>query len=49
LAIWTAMAWMADRKHNEEHEQMKEWIESAWDATRFSMEDAIAGLKWIKA
>ncbi len=39
---------MADPKH-EQHEEMKEWIGGAWDATRFSLEDANAGLKRIKA
>ncbi len=39
---------MADPKH-EQHEEMKEWIGGAWDATRFRLEDANAGLKRIKA
>jgi hypothetical protein len=39
---------MADPKH-EQHEQMKEWVGGAWDATRFSLEDAKAGLKRIEA
>ena len=37
---------MADPQH-EDHEQMKEWIGGAWDATRFSLEAANAGLKRI--
>jgi len=39
---------MADPKHPE-HEQMEEWIGGGWDATRFNVEDANAGLKKIKA
>jgi hypothetical protein len=39
---------IADPKH-EQHEEMKEWIGGAWDATRFSLEDAKAGLKRVKA
>jgi len=39
---------MADPKH-EDHEEMKEWIGGAWDATRFSLEDTNAGLKRLKA
>ncbi|MEI2725745.1 MAG: hypothetical protein V9H26_20195 [Verrucomicrobiota bacterium] len=42
------MAAMADSNH-EEHEQMKEWIGGAWDATRFSLETANILLKRIKA
>ena len=37
-----------DLKH-EQHEEMKEWVGGAWDATRFSLEDVKAGLKRIKA
>jgi hypothetical protein len=39
---------MADPKH-EQHEEMKEWVGGAWDATRFSLEHTNAGLKRIKA
>jgi hypothetical protein len=42
------LAALADPKH-EQHEEMKEWVGGAWDATRFSLEDANAGLKRIKA
>jgi hypothetical protein len=42
------LAALADPKH-EQHEEMKEWVGVAWDATRFSLEDANAGLKRIKA
>ncbi len=39
---------MADPKH-EQHAEMKEWVGGAWDATRFSLEAANAGLKRLKA
>jgi hypothetical protein len=39
---------IADPKH-EQHEEMKEWVGGAWDATRFSLEHTNAGLKRIKA
>ena len=42
------LAALADPKH-EQHEEMKEWVGGAWDATRFSLKDANAGLKRIKA
>jgi len=42
------LAALADPKH-EQHEEMKEWVGGAWDSTRFSLEDANAGLKRIKA
>ena len=42
------VAAMADPKH-EEHEQMKEWVGGAWDATRFSLDAANILLKRIKA
>ena len=42
------LAALADPKH-EQHEEMKEWIGGAWDATRFSLEATNAGLKRIKA
>jgi len=42
------LAALADPKR-EQHEEMKEWVGVAWDATRFSLEDANAGLKRIKA
>jgi hypothetical protein len=42
------LAALADPKH-EQHEEMKEWVDGAWDATRFSLEHTNAGLKRIKA
>jgi hypothetical protein len=42
------LAALADPKH-EQHEEMKEWVGGAWDATRFSLEHTNAGLKRIKA
>ena len=42
------MAALADPRH-EQHEEMKEWVGGAWDATRFSLEDTKAGLKRVKA
>jgi hypothetical protein len=39
---------IADPKH-EQHEEMKEWVGGAWDATRFSLEHTNADLKRIKA
>ena len=42
------LAALADPKH-EQHDEMKEWVGGAWDATRFSLEDVKAGLKRIKA
>jgi Plasmid pRiA4b ORF-3-like protein len=39
---------LADPKH-EQHEEMKEWVGGAWDATLFSLEHTNAGLKRIKA
>ena len=42
------LAALADPKH-EQHEEMKEWVGGTWDATRFSLENANAGLKRIKA
>jgi hypothetical protein len=42
------LAALVDPKH-EQHEEMKEWVGDAWDSTRFSLEDANAGLKRIKA
>lgn len=42
------LAALADPKH-EQHEEMKEWVGGAWDATRFSLEHTNAGLKRMKA
>ena len=42
------LAAFADPK-DEQHEEMKEWVSGAWDATRFSLEQTNAGLKRIKA
>ena len=42
------LAALAEPKH-EQHQQMKQWVGGQWDATRFSPEDANAGLKRIKA
>ena len=48
LGYYDLLAALADPKH-EQHEEMKEWVGGAWDATRFSLEHTNAGLKRIKA
>ena len=42
------LAALANPKH-EDHEEMKEWVGSAWDATHFNLAQTNAGLKRIKA
>ena len=47
-SYYDLLAALADPKH-EQHEEMKEWVGGAWDATQFSLEHTNAGLKRIKA